>query len=172
MGYLKMYYRVQYTPTSVGFTSNTRIHMSDTYNVPSTYQITSTNTEESPTCNQKNSTFLQSETQPTQSALLRNSLIFLIMLTSMTQMYLLGSTLSTQAQCGTCKVGTDVAHKGLYTRAYVKQRRLSGTTLKAPKKVTPPKSLKKRSKKRTRKARTRTRTKTSAAPRAVRLSGI
>ena len=146
--------------------------MRDTYNVSDTYPITSTYTEESPTCNKKNSTFLQSKTHPTQSALLRNSLIFLIMLTSMTQMYLLGNTLSTQAQCGTCKVGTDVAQQDSYTRASVSQRRHLDRPLKATKKVTPPKSLKKRSKKRTRKARTRTRTKVSAPPRAVRLTGI
>ena len=148
--------------------------------ISSTNNITSTNTKETPICNKKNSTSFKSKTPPTQSALLRNSLVFLIMLTSMTQMYLLGSTLSTQAQCGTCKVGTDAVHKGLYTRAYVKQRRLSGTTLKAPKKVTPPKSLKKRSnkgsnkgsKKSTRKARTRTRTKELTSPREHRLTGI
>ena len=176
-GLSKISYRGYYKPVNGRNTSNNTYTTRATMNTSDTQHIISTITEETPICNKKNSNFLQSETLPTQSALLRNSLIFLVMLTSMTQMYLLGSILSTQAQCGTCKVGTDVVQKTSSTRVSAKQKRRLGTPLKAPTKVIRSTADRKKlsnkpTKKRTSKTRKYTRTKNARTPRTHRLTGI
>ena len=181
MGYLKTPYRVQYKPVNGRNTSNNTYTRRVTMNTSDPQPITSTPTEETPTCNKKNSFFSQSETHTTQSVLLRNSLIFLVVLTSMTQTYLLGNILSTQAQCGTCKVGTDVVQETSSTKVSAKQKRRLGTPLKAPTKVIrstadrkklSKKPTKKPTRKRTNKTRTYTRTKNARTPKTHRLSGI
>ena len=142
--------------------------------IPNAHSITSTTTQETPQCNKKNSTFSQSNPLYKRLTSLK-MMMFLLVLTSMTQMFMLGSTLSTPASCGSCKAGTDVVQKGSYTKVFANPKRQLTPTLKAQKKVAPPKSLKKRSKKsktNTRRKRTRTRTKESKPPRAHRLTGI
>ena len=139
---------------------------------PNTHSLTSTHTEETPQCNKKNSIFSQSNPLYKRLTSL-NVMMFLLVLTSMTQMFWLGSTLSTQAWCGRCKVGTDVAQKDLLKKVSVNPKRRLDLPLKAPTRVTLPKAkLKKPSKKRTRKKRTRTRTKELTSPREHRLTGI
>lgn len=137
-----------------------------------THHIISTDTKEIPTWNKKNSSFLELKTHTTQSALLRNSLIFLVVLTSMTQLYLLGSILSTQATVGDYKDGTEDVQKTSSSKEFVNQRKQSGISLKPPAKISPPQNLKKPYKKGKPNTRTRTRTKNARTPRAHRLTGI
>lgn len=141
---------------------------------PNTITISSTDTKETPKCNKKNSTFSQSTPFIKRLQSLK-IMIFLLVLTSMTQTYLLFSISSTQDTLGRSKVGTDVVQKTSLKKGYALQKRQLGRPLKAPKKVslTKPKSkrpskVKKKGKvKRVHKARATQRT-----PRTHRLTGI
>jgi len=114
---------------------------------PDTQPITSTNTKETPKCNKINSTFSQS-TPFIRRLLSLKIMIFLMVLISMMQTYLLFSISSTQDTHGRYKDGTDVQQEVSSKRVSVNPKRRLGLPLKAPTKVylTKPK-LKKPSKK-------------------------